>query len=457
MASALKIHKTRHSIVTQKRFKYQNNWERDEQVKSCRGCTVPFSLTTRRHHCRACGKIYCAECSSEVARVSGSKNAKRVCKWCKLELVPQGFNRMSFSDAAEQPQGDTHKPRTSSATTTEEKNWSANPLDTNAVLSRPAHARAETMNNDTLVTILSIDGNKSCVDCNSDKVEWASLSMGTVMCLQCSGVHRSYGSHISFVRSLQLDRWDPTQIKRMTAGGNTTFRNFMLCKSGGDGGDGGGAGGSGGGASGGSGGGASGGGSGGGASGGSRNNNTAAEWDPSHELYASDRCEWYRNKIKASANGDPDPPPFDPAKIKGNDGTQQAGDVAKSGHDGHRTQKNGSTNFITKKTSLMSNPSNLSLASGRSKTGGDLKKDKRPTWIKDTDVKNCMHCKKEFTLLRRRHHCRKCGHCICVQCAPNDNTRPIPEFGYTKEVRLCLECFRPFKYQDHSTQLARTT
>ena len=434
MASvSVKNHKTRHSIVTQKRFKYQNNWERDEQVKRCRGCTVPFSLTTRRHHCRSCGKIYCAECSSEVARVSGSKNAKRVCKWCKLELVPQGFNRMSFSDAAEQPQADTHKPRTSSATTTEDKNWSANPLDdTNAVVTtRPTHARAETMNNDTLATILSIDGNDSCVDCNSDKVEWASLSMGTVMCLQCSGVHRSYGSHISFVRSLQLDRWDPTQIKRMMAGGNTTFRKFMLCKSGGDGGGGGG---------------------GGSVGGGSRNYNTATEWDPSHELYASDRCEWYRNKIKACANGDPDPPPFDPAKIKGNDGTQQVGDGAKSGDDGHRTQTNRSTTFITKKLSLMPMPSNLSLASGRSKTNLDLKKDKRPKWINDTDVKNCMHCKKEFTLLRRRHHCRKCGHCICYHCAPNDNTRPIPEFGYTKEVRLCLECFRPFKYQNHSTQ-----
>lgn len=37
--------------------------------------------------------------------------------------------------------------------------------------------------------------------------EWASLNLGILMCIECSGVHRNLGSHISKVRSLGLDDW----------------------------------------------------------------------------------------------------------------------------------------------------------------------------------------------------------------------------------------------------------
>jgi hypothetical protein len=39
--------------------------------------------------------------------------------------------------------------------------------------------------------------------------EWASINLGILICLECSGVHRSLGTHISKVRSLTLDKWDP--------------------------------------------------------------------------------------------------------------------------------------------------------------------------------------------------------------------------------------------------------
>ncbi|CAF1668296.1 unnamed protein product, partial [Adineta ricciae] len=39
------------------------------------------------------------------------------------------------------------------------------------------------------------------------------------------------------------------------------------------------------------------------------------------------------------------------------------------------------------------------------------------TWMKDEDVKDCCQCKKEFSSLRRKHHCRNCGQIFCEACA----------------------------------------
>lgn len=36
-----------------------DHWVKDEVVDSCSGCTVRFSLTERRHHCRNCGQLFC--------------------------------------------------------------------------------------------------------------------------------------------------------------------------------------------------------------------------------------------------------------------------------------------------------------------------------------------------------------------------------------------------------------
>jgi Arf-GAP/SH3 domain/ANK repeat/PH domain-containing protein len=49
-------------------------------------------------------------------------------------------------------------------------------------------------------------GNTWCADCGSgSKVEWVSINLGIILCIECSGIHRSLGTHISKVRSLTLD------------------------------------------------------------------------------------------------------------------------------------------------------------------------------------------------------------------------------------------------------------
>ncbi|KAF1965744.1 centaurin-beta-2 [Bimuria novae-zelandiae CBS 107.79] len=74
---------------------------------------------------------------------------------------------------------------------------------------RPSYRREEFAGDDgkLLQQVRDADpSNRVCADCGSEsKVDWVSINLGIVICIECSGIHRSLGTHISKVRSLTLD------------------------------------------------------------------------------------------------------------------------------------------------------------------------------------------------------------------------------------------------------------
>lgn len=62
-------------------------------------------------------------------------------------------------------------------------------------------------------------------------------------------------------------------------------------------------------------------------------------------------------------------------------------------------------------------------------------------WVKDTDATHCMCCKRSrFTMLTRRHHCRRCGRVVCHSCS--NKRLLIPKLYDNVMVRVCSDCFK---------------
>uniref|UniRef100_A0A087XWQ3 Arf-GAP with coiled-coil, ANK repeat and PH domain-containing protein n=1 Tax=Poecilia formosa TaxID=48698 RepID=A0A087XWQ3_POEFO len=63
-------------------------------------------------------------------------------------------------------------------------------------------------------------GNQRCCDCGEPEPRWAAVNLGATVCIECSGIHRSLGVHLSKVRSLTLDSWEAEQLKLLCVLGN---------------------------------------------------------------------------------------------------------------------------------------------------------------------------------------------------------------------------------------------
>uniref|UniRef100_A0A672HUS2 Arf-GAP with coiled-coil, ANK repeat and PH domain-containing protein n=1 Tax=Salarias fasciatus TaxID=181472 RepID=A0A672HUS2_SALFA len=87
---------------------------------------------------------------------------------------------------------------------------------------RERSVRVETI----LQRIQCLPGNEQCCDCGQADPRWASINLGILLCIECSGIHRSLGVHCSKVRSLTLDSWEPELLKLMCELGNSVINHI---------------------------------------------------------------------------------------------------------------------------------------------------------------------------------------------------------------------------------------
>ncbi|GFS31758.1 pleckstrin homology domain-containing family F member 2 [Trichonephila inaurata madagascariensis] len=73
------------------------------------------------------------------------------------------------------------------------------------------------------------------------------------------------------------------------------------------------------------------------------------------------------------------------------------------------------------------------------KTGKKPSLEHAAVWIPDAEASICMHCRKtQFTVINRRHHCRKCGAVVCNPCSSKKFLLPAQS---SKPLRVCLSCY----------------
>ncbi|KAK9527038.1 hypothetical protein VZT92_015704 [Zoarces viviparus] len=77
-----------------------------------------------------------------------------------------------------------------------------------------------------LNSLLALEENKFCADCESKGPRWASWNLGIFVCIRCAGIHRNLGVHISKVKSVNLDQWTQEQVQCVQEMGNAKAKRL---------------------------------------------------------------------------------------------------------------------------------------------------------------------------------------------------------------------------------------
>uniref|UniRef100_A0A8B9BI79 ArfGAP with SH3 domain, ankyrin repeat and PH domain 1 n=1 Tax=Anser brachyrhynchus TaxID=132585 RepID=A0A8B9BI79_9AVES len=75
--------------------------------------------------------------------------------------------------------------------------------------------------------IQRLPGNEVCCDCGSPDPTWLSTNLGILTCIECSGIHREMGVHISRIQSLELDKLGTSELLLAKNVGNNSFNDIM--------------------------------------------------------------------------------------------------------------------------------------------------------------------------------------------------------------------------------------
>ncbi|WAR15867.1 ASAP1-like protein [Mya arenaria] len=87
------------------------------------------------------------------------------------------------------------------------------------------HVRELTRN--IIERIEKLPGNKTCCDCGAADPKWLSTNLGVLICLECCGIHRNLGVHISRTQSLEIDQLGTSQLLLARVIGNDYFNEVL--------------------------------------------------------------------------------------------------------------------------------------------------------------------------------------------------------------------------------------
>ncbi|CAN8220688.1 unnamed protein product [Coccothraustes coccothraustes] len=95
-------------------------WVPDSEAPNCMSCQAKFTFTRRRHHCRACGKVFCGSCCKRKCKLQYMEKEARVCTGCYDYInKAQAFERM-MSPTDPVPNSSVSSERSSAAPPVEE-------------------------------------------------------------------------------------------------------------------------------------------------------------------------------------------------------------------------------------------------------------------------------------------------------------------------------------------------
>ncbi|XP_021272243.1 arf-GAP with SH3 domain, ANK repeat and PH domain-containing protein 1-like isoform X5 [Numida meleagris] len=75
--------------------------------------------------------------------------------------------------------------------------------------------------------VRNMPGNRDCCDCSAPDPTWLSINFGILICIECSGIHREMGVHISRIQSLSLDKLATSELLLARNIGNAGFNDIM--------------------------------------------------------------------------------------------------------------------------------------------------------------------------------------------------------------------------------------